>query len=255
MLTDCHVHLDHSSLESFRTSYFNGAINLLRIFSNSTNLESAKQNLRFREAFPHIEPFVGIHPEVVQITKIDCRGIQERCDAIESLIDASSGIGEIGLDPKYEDMKLQLSLFERQLAMAESRPHLPISIHSRDSIPACLDALSRFEIKNRVLFHWFSGTESELNRIHSLGYYTSFGLPAIFSNRIGKLIVSSAKDLILAETDSPVFFQSISKTQPVTPFAITSVLFRMSLILEIPFDEMNNIIEGNSNNYLKRKTH
>ncbi len=256
MLTDCHVHLSDSKLDNFRKSYRNGANTILRIFSNSIDLESSKQNLELGKIFPSVKAFVGIHPETfLHNPEISVEKVDEMCGEILVLAKESCGIGEIGLDPKYGNLNIQLKAFEQQLEIAESRPDLPISIHSRETMSECFELLSRYRIGNSVLFHWFSGTESDLNKAHSLGYYTSFGLPSLFSKRVRSLIGSLDSRFLLAETDSPVVFQSISNLEPVTPFALASVIFQMSLILGVSFDEMKEINENNANVYLKRKPH
>ncbi len=256
VMTDCHAHLNDPNLEGFLESFRNGANAQLRIFSNSTDIASSKKNLQLASVFPSVEAFVGIHPELfLHHPQMSKEKLDDMCSEIGLLADDSSGIGEIGLDPKYGNFDLQINAMERQLEIAESRRDLPISIHARVAISECFDALSSYNIRNRVLFHWFSGTESELRKAHLLGYFTSFGLPALFSKRVGSLIASSDSGLLLAETDAPVVFESISKRMPITPFAIASVIFQMSIIRGISFDEMREMNERNSDEYLKRKPH
>ena len=257
MTIDCHVHLDDQRLQTFLKSYESGASSALRVISNSVDVESSKRNLDLAIRFDSVSAFVGVHPELFQKVafKITKDIIDEICNEIQFLSERSSGIGEIGLDPKYGSMDLQRHLLDRQLEIAESRENLALTLHTRETLSETLDALSRYQIRNSVLFHWFSGTEEELKRAHSFGYYTSFGLPVLYSKRIAKLVSQADQDLLLAETDSPIIFESISKSEPETPFGVSSVLFGMSILRGVPFEEMLEINENNANRYLKRKTH
>ncbi len=222
------------------------------------DVQSSKHNLELAKEFESVSAFVGIHPELFlksDASRISSEELDEMCKEIKSLAAKSSGIGEIGLDAKYGSMDRQHLLLERQLEIAESNEKLALTLHTRGTISETLEMLSRYRIKNSVLLHWFSGTEQELKRVNSLGYYASFGLPVLYSSRIAKLVLSADQEFLLGETDSPIAFESVSKEEPLTPFAVTSVIFAMSSIRNVSFDEMTSICESNANMYLKRKTH
>ncbi len=258
MAIDCHVHLDDVLLQGFIQSYENCVTSNLRIISNSVDPQSSKRNVDLARRFAAVSALVGIHPEVVLrsgTSIITDERLDEMCKDIQLLSESSSGIGEIGLDSKYGSMSLQRRLFERQLEIAESNTSLVVTLHTRETISDVIEELSRYRIKNCVLFHWFSGTEQDLKKVHSLGYYTSFGLPVLYSKRIARLVLSADQELLLAESDSPVVFESISGSGPLTPFAVTSVIFGMSVIRGVSFDEMLRVNDANADMYLKRKTH
>lgn len=200
-----------------------------------------------------IYPFVGIHPETVRknSTKdLSPERLEELRSTITGLTQKASGIGEIGMDPGYGALDLQRKIMEIELEVAESYSSLPICIHSRNALPQISDVLSRFTIRNRVLFHWFADS-IELSRMQSRGYFVSFGPAAIFSKHLQSLLAEADEDLILPETDSPLIFRSLLNDKPVTPFAISSVIFKMAQVRKRSFKEMLIRLEKNTNDYLQ----
>ena len=226
-----------------------------RIISNSTDIQSSKRNIEIgSKLYRSVIPFVGIHPETVMEIgpTADAREkVEDYCHQLEDLLERARGIGEIGLDPKYGYEDLQLLILKNQLEIFESKPLLPVSIHTRNSIEQVLEILSTFRVSNRVLFHWFAGDQSGLEKIQSKGYFVSFGPALIFSNRLQSLLISANLKLVLAETDSPLIFSSISKKEPLSPFAVTSVIFKMAEVTGSSYDDVSRVIEENTDDYLQ----
>jgi TatD DNase family protein len=226
-----------------------------RIISNSTNIQSSKRNIEISSKLHRsVIPFVGIHPEtVMEIGPAKNIGekIEDYCHQLEDILESARGMGEVGLDPKYGYEDLQLLILKNQLEILESKPSLPISIHTRNTIEQVLEILSTFKVSNRVLFHWFAGNQSDLENVQSKGYFVSFGPALIFSKRLQSLLRSANLKLVLAETDSPLIFSSISKKEPLSPFAVTSVIFKMAEVTGSSYDEMSYIMEKNTDDYLQ----
>ncbi len=262
-MTDCHAHMDASLLSDFRTSILNSSrfalsdgYAKLRVLSNSVDVRSSRKNLELgKELDGFVFPFVGIHPEVLKQnnsvsdyseTKLEFLRI-----TIADLAQHASGIGEIGMDPAYGYLEIQKKLLEMQLAIAEAIPSIPLCIHSRNSVLQIFDILSTFSIRNRILFHWFSGSSSELSQMQSKGHFISFGAALIYSGRLQNMLSQSDESLIMAETDSPLVFRSLLGDSPVTPYALLSVIFKMSQIRRMNLQDMLVKLEENTNEYLR----
>ena len=246
-LVDAHAHFDSLELESLPLDLDQSSISVI---SNSVNVESSVRNLELAKKFASIVPFVGIHPEIFRpsrndFSKVDLDGMVEK---VATLLKFAKGIGEIGLDPSYGRVDNQRYLFSKILETAEKTRH-PVTLHSRDAIAVVLEILSTYNLKSRILFHWFAGAESELKRVHDAGMYTSFGPSIIFSKRIGTLLQLSDRRYILAETDSPTRFRSLLDS-PSNPTLVSSVVFQMGLLLNLPFDQTCELTNTNAENYL-----
>jgi TatD DNase family protein len=265
MVTDCHAHLDDPLMGGFLESLRNLQYVLpnvrnqgFRIITNSTDIRSSKRNLEIAAQHQSVViPFVGIHPQAVTAfasSKTIGEHFNDHLDQLVHLIGKAMGIGEIGLDPKYGFDDLQLQIFQKQLGISESVPIAPICIHSRDCVAKVLELLPSFRLSKRILFHWFAGTESELARLQSRGYFVSFGPSIIFSKRIQTLAKLANPELILAETDSPLLFSSLQTKEPLSPFAVCSVLFKLAEVKGANYENMLAEIEENSNKYLQAQS-
>lgn len=119
--------------------------------------------------------------------------------------DNALAIGEIGMDYKItkdkQKRKEQEILFLKQLEIAEKKDLLAV-IHSRYATKKVLDLLSTVNNK-KIMLHWFSGLNSELNTALDRGYY--------ITNRFAKPMILNIKDYldqIFIETDYPVSYNS-----------------------------------------------
>jgi TatD DNase family protein len=260
MICDSHVHLDDEKLRGFLESYSNFQEDSprLNVISNSVDAHSSQVNLDLGRSLKGVSAFVGIHPQVLfqQGKQIATESTVElEIALINKMLAEASGLGEIGLDPIYGDLRIQEIVFTRLLELAEKNS-LPVATHSRQSIDRCLEIMSTFELKGGVMFHWFAGTQSDMSVLHGKGMYTSFGPSLLYSKRIQKLICSSDKSLLLAETDSPLRLDSIHHGMITTPLFVTSVIFKAALMLGRTFNETERLIEENTLNFLDgRKTH
>jgi TatD DNase family protein len=224
------------------------------VFSNSVDLDSSKANLELAKECPKsVIPFVGIHPQsVLNIpgSSISDSEVERLSNGMEELIPKAKGIGEIGLDPKYQKFDLQIKLFEMQLRFAE-KTRKPVTIHSRETGTQILEMISSYALNGKLLFHWFAGTDDELSRLQDRGIYVSFGPALLFSNRLSRLLRRADPSLVLAETDSPLKLESLVGHSLISPFVVTSVLFEMGQVLKVAFEEISERIYCNSIAYIQ----
>lgn len=184
-------------------------------------------------------PFVGVHPSKASYVN--------DLSWLEKISEKASGIGEIGLDEGYDNFEKQREIFEKHLEIAEKK-HLPVQIHSRNSEKLCIDILKRYSIK-RVLMHWFS-SEKNINEVVSSGYFVSFSPALIYSKKLSRIAEKVSNDLILTESDFPTTYAPLSGSSnyPLIP----SIIFRLSRIKNLTFDEMREKVLKNSTVFLSK---
>jgi TatD DNase family protein len=223
----------------------------LRVISDSVDLETSLKNIEISKKLNSVLPFVGIHPEIFQRPEnanISNERMDSMLESVAGLLMFARGIGEIGLDSRYSQFSKQEYLLMKLLSLAETS-NLPITFHCRETVSKILDEISSYSLANKMLFHWFAGSDSELRKLHEKGFYVSFGPSILFSRRMAGLVENSDTRLILVETDSPTNFRSIVDG-PSSPFLTNSVVFKIGLILGMPFDEVCEFAEANTNKYL-----
>jgi TatD DNase family protein len=250
-IVDAHTHLDEEALVPFR-EHLRGLEDRFVIVSNSVDYASSLRNLDLSSAHGFLKAFVGIHPQIFaskENNSLEKSTLEGETSNVSALLPRASGIGEIGLDPKFGAMELQEGLFNRFLVLAE-KTNLPISVHSRESVQKIMDMMSTTRIRGNVLFHWFVGTESELRELNARGFYVSFGPSILFSKRLSSLFSLSDPRYVLPETDSPTRFEAIAGSNPGTPFLVSSVIFKMALLCGKSFEGMLQITNENLARYL-----
>lgn len=114
-------------------------------------------------------------------------------------------IGETGIDatnPSYPDLDMQISFFEKHLALA-IRLDLPVIVHSRGCERKALDICLASGIR-RAVFHCFTGDEDTMKKIIDAGYFVSFsGIMTFKDSPLVSLAAAAPLDFMLIETDSP----------------------------------------------------
>ena len=241
MLIDAHVHLTDDELFRLKEHVI-AMLDSMRIkaLSVSMDLETSRRNLVLKSDM--ILPFIGIHPWT------DYEDLDNFVVFVEEHIDEIYGIGEIGLDKKYNnDYDKQKVIFKAMLELAD-KYHKPISVHSRASLDDIFDILSSYNLS--VLLHWFSGSKRQLRRANDNGYYLSYGPALLYASDKPHLLMASRKDLILAETDGPVRYPRCFEGKMALPSYLVSIVYAMANILKMRYADICYMLVNNTSNYL-----
>jgi TatD DNase family protein len=163
-----------------------------------TNLPSA-----FDRAYPYVAEFpnmrlaLGLHPLLANAHTSERGRFRE-------LLNKTSYIGEVGLDFSRDGIatkNVQLESFRFILRAIRGREKF-ITLHSRRAELAVLELLEE-ERRSPVVFHWFSGSITALNRALALGHFFSIN-PAMLSSTNGrKNIAAIPPERVLTESDGP----------------------------------------------------
>lgn len=194
-MIDAHCHID-AYPDPFQMAMQTERSKVLTIAV--TNLPSA-----FELAYPHVRKFrylrlaVGLHPLMAKEHK------GERSQFAASF-QRTSYVGEIGLDFSPEGQPTreeQIESFLYVLHLLQQTPKF-VTVHSRRAEKVILDLLEEAKI-TPVVFHWFSGSLTQLDRLLKLGHYCSVN-PAMLQSKNGRMIIEQLpKDRIITETDGP----------------------------------------------------
>jgi TatD DNase family protein len=116
-------------------------------------------------------------------------------------------VGEIGLDYFYDfaDRDTQMRVFGDQLAMAAGRD-LPLVIHCREAFDDTIALLEQHGHDNKpVVFHCFTGTKEEAQRVTAHGWRISFTGVVTFkkSTELQEIARVYPAEQLMLETDSP----------------------------------------------------
>ncbi|MCX8188551.1 MAG: TatD family hydrolase [Nitrososphaeria archaeon] len=245
-LVDAHVHFVDDELKPYLDWIISScSIRNVIVFSNSMDFISSKLNLELSSKYNFVKAFIGVHPWCVQsYSSLDFKNL------LEENIDYISGVGEIGLDGKYDfvSMSVQRKVFEEQLALAE-RYNLPVNVHSRRAQENVIEILSSYKI-SRILLHWFSGDERMLKKGLDMGCFFSFGPTLLYSKSTKKLFQKCDTSRVLVETDAPVAYGVCFEGYTSSPLLLSSIVYTVSNLFKKSLEETLNIILENSESYL-----
>ena len=248
MFVDAHIHLSDPALKDLLPQIILQAkVTRTILIAVAEDLNTSAANLKIAdEAGGVVKPFLGVHPCALQD-----KSFERELSSLKP--ECFSGIGEVGLDRKYakneDEYRRQKEVFEFMLKLAEHL-HKPLSIHSRGSVDDVLSILSTYSLK-WVLLHWFSGTPNQLRVACDRGYYLSYGPAVVYSKKTKQLASNTPLDLILTETDGPVRFGGVFQNRVAIPAFIPSIIYTLSSLHKLGFEEMRTIIFSNALNYLQ----
>ncbi len=205
MLIDTHSHIYsedfiHDRDEALQRAYESG---VKKIVLPNIDSGSIKHMLDLSDAYPHLcYPLMGLHP-----TSVD-EDYKEELQAIDYWLEKRKfyGIGEIGID-LYWDKKFieeQKDAFRYQIKLAK-KYDLPIVIHVRNSFEETYQIVKEEQDGSlKGVFHCFTGSENEADKIIDLGFLLGIGGVLTFKNStISEVLKSVDINKLVLETDSP----------------------------------------------------
>jgi TatD DNase family protein len=205
--------------------------------------------LRLEEKYPgKCLSMMGLHPCSV---KAD---YEKELAIVQDYLEKRSfiAVGEIGLD-FYWDKSFaaeQYAAFRRQIAWAQEAD-LPIVIHSRESIDACIAVVEEQQKQGslRGVFHCFSGTAEQAARIADLGFYLGIGGVLTFKNAgLDQVIEQVDLAHIVLETDAPYLAPVPFRGKRNESSYLKYVLEKLSTIKQVPAADIAAITTHNAQN-------
>lgn len=187
-------------------------------------------------------PAVGIHPNEAASESIPHMEMIDTMSKNTGVV----AIGETGLD-YYRDRsprEAQRELFNRHINIAHTRT-LPLLIHTRNSID---DAIMILESRPRItgVFHCFSGTSEQAQRIVDMGFYLGFGGVLTFSKKIKQVFAAVPIERVLLETDAPFLAPEGHRGKRNEPAYIREILSSAAAVVEKPPEYVERVTDENA---------
>jgi TatD DNase family protein len=234
---DSHLHLEEPALGDIALA---GATWTL-LLACGVDRQTSQATLGLADSNPeHVRAFVGVHPsEAVGETSLGWLGPS---------LERASGLGEVGLDPKYSPIGPESSQVKVLLAQLEAAQaaRKPVQIHSRNAERECLDALARFSL-GPVLMHWFQAEPLAVEAFER-GYFISFGPSLLYSKKLQRVAAGCPHAQALTETDSPVPFGPLGGCRG--PSLVPSVVFKLAELWGERFEDARATVVTNAVRFL-----
>ncbi len=144
--------------------------------------------------FKFVRFSLGLHPELVI-------KYGSQLKLFLDYLPESRYIGEIGLDYSRGVVKEQKHVFKKIIESCNFFEDKIISIHSRNATDSVIDIVGKS--KNKIILHWFTGSNRELYRAIDNGYYFSINSDMLVTKKGVALISAMPSNKLLVESDSP----------------------------------------------------
>jgi TatD DNase family protein len=205
MLIDTHSHIYSEDFiddidEVITRAYDN---DVRKIILPNIDSSSIRKMLDLADQYPQIcYPLMGLHPTSVG------EDYREELELVEYWLQKRKffGIGEIGIDLYWESTYIeeQTIAFRHQVKLAK-KYELPVVVHVRDSFDEVYQVLNEEnEDTLRGVFHSFTGTIEQAEKIMELGFKIGVGGIVTFKNSgLDQVVGQIPPKHIILETDSP----------------------------------------------------
>lgn len=202
---DSHAHIYLSEFDTDRNEVIKRAkeAGVNRILMPAVDSSTHASMLQLENEFPGTcISMMGLHPCSVRANYEEELQIAENYLLKQKFV----AIGEIGLD-FYWDIAFkdqQYKAFHRQIEWALEYD-VPISIHSRNATDECIQVVQQHQRGNlKGVFHCFSGTVEQAQKVIEAGFYLGIGGVLTFKNAgLGKVLQEIDPAHLILETDAP----------------------------------------------------
>lgn len=204
-LIDTHTHLYSEEFKDDIAQVMQNAANahIKQFYMPAIDTSTHRAMIDLEAAYPaSCKSMMGLHPCSVK------EDYQSELAEVHRWLDKRPfiAIGEIGLDFYWDKTHIeqQYDVFKIQMTWALER-NLPIVIHARDSMDACIETVRPFAKQGLTgIFHCFGGSTEQAKAIIELGFYLGIGGVFTFKKaNMGEVLRDISLNHIVLETDSP----------------------------------------------------
>jgi TatD DNase family protein len=202
---DSHAHIYLSEFDKDREEVIarSKEVGVNRVLMPAVDSSTHEGMIKLEEEHPDIcISMMGLHPVSVK------GNYEEELRLVKKYLSQRKfvAIGEIGLD-FYWDISFkdqQYVAFQRQVEWA-LQYDIPISIHSRNATDECIEVVQKHQNGSlKGVFHCFSGTIGQAQKVINAGFYLGIGGVLTFKNAgLDKVIKEVNLAHVILETDAP----------------------------------------------------
>jgi TatD DNase family protein len=238
-MIDTHCHIDlYPHPESVARDARSRGVLIIWVTNSPASFERASLHATH---FLNLRVALGLHP-------LEADNVSGQLYRFSDLSTKTSFIGEVGLDFSphgHGSKEAQLNVFRFVLkSLAGKRKFM--TLHSRRAESAVIDLLQEYG-SGPAVFHWFSGSISQLERALAGGHSFSIN-PSMLSSKSGKALLERIPpDRVLTETDGPF---SKANSRSAIPSDVEIVEVYLSKLWGLSQDEVNRRLVTNFMQFL-----
>ena len=183
---------------------------------------------------------LGIHPQLVGTNP-------QELSLFEKYLPETRYVGEVGLDASpahFRTYPQQKKIFEAIVRLCAEAGRKILSVHTLRSVGDVLKIIEAHlaGTSNRVVLHWFSGSQTEARRAVEAGCFFSVNMAMLMRPSASALLGVIPRRRLLTETDGP-----FTKTgnRPAVPNDVDKATESMARLLGLSTDETCQMLREN----------
>ncbi len=247
MLIDTHAHIYVDEFASDRAETLARAHEqeVTKIYMPNVDHQSIDAMLELESRSPQCVAMMGLHPCSVK------KDFEKELYRVETWLNQRSfeAIGEMGTDLYWDKTfwPQQQEAFQIQVGWAK-RYQRPLVIHCRESIDETLALLEPLQDGTLTgVFHCFTGTVPQAQRIIALGFYLGIGGVSTFKNGgLDKVLPHLDLANVVLETDSPYLAPVPHRGKRNEPSYLPLIAQRVADLKSLPLTEVKNVTTANA---------
>ncbi len=250
VLTDTHTHIYYETDTNKRAELIQRCLNkgISRLFLPNVDTASIPQVFSLTESYPqYCFPMLGLHPCEVKVNWENEFSLIANAYPTHKIV----AIGEIGIDLYWDKslLKQQQQAFHKQIKWAIALD-LPIVIHCRDAFDEVYEILlAESNEKLRGIFHCFTGTFEQAEKIIALGFYLGIGGVVTYKNSgLDKIVQQIDLKNIVLETDSPYLTPVPYRGKPNESSYLSYIAQKIADLHQLDIEIVASITTENSKN-------
>jgi len=247
-MIETHAHLYADKFDEDREEMMERAAEagVEKFYMPNIDHESIEPMLEVEDKFPNTIATMGVHPCSVE------KHFEKQLYEVEEWLNKRSfvAVGEIGLDFYWDKslMDEQKEALKIQIELAKKH-HIPIILHCRDSFQETYEIVKEMnDEKLKGVFHCFSGSAADAEKVIDLGFYLGIGGVVTFKNGgLAEHIPDIDISRMVLETDAPYLSPTPKRGKRNEPAYLDLIVQKIADLKEMPKEELINITSNNAN--------
>jgi TatD DNase family protein len=246
-MIETHAHLYAEKFDEDREEMMNRAkeAGVESFYMPNIDHESIEPMLEVEDKFSNTIATMGVHPCSIE------KHFEKQLYEIEDWLNKREfvAIGEIGLD-FYWDKSLineQKEALKIQIDLAK-KYQIPIILHCRDSFPETYEIVKEMkDDRLKGVFHCFSGTAEDAQKVVDLDFYIGIGGVVTFKNGgLSEHIPNIDLNRIVLETDAPYLAPTPKRGKRNEPAFLDLIAQKIADLKQISKKELVSITSKNA---------
>ncbi|HET8860429.1 TatD family hydrolase [Marivirga sp.] len=246
-MIETHAHLYAPEFDEDRAEMIERAeeAGVERFYMPNIDHESIDPMMEVENEFSNTIATMGIHPCHVQ------KYFEKQLYEVEDWLNKRKfvAVGEIGLDFYWDKslMKEQKEALRIQIALAKKH-QIPIILHCRDSFEETYEIVKEMKDDSlKGVFHCFSGTAEDAQKVIDLGFHLGIGGVVTFKNGgLAEHIPDIDINRMVLETDAPYLAPAPKRGKRNEPALLDLIAQKIADLKQMPKEELVSITSTNA---------